>query len=133
MAPDKFILLFDGECNLCNRTVQFVIKHDKEKKFMFASLQSDAGKKLLKKRGLTSTTLETFVLIKGDRSFLRSAAALSIIKELRGVLSLLYCFVIVPAFIRDGVYNFIAKRRYKIFGKASCMVPSPELMSRFLE
>lgn len=133
MNSNKQILLFDGECNLCNRVVQFVIKRDKEKKFVFASLQSDAGKKMLEKYKVNAVKLETFVLIKNETAYLRSSASLEVVREVGGVWKLLYAFVIIPAFIRDGIYNFIAKRRYKIFGKATCMVPSPELKSRFLE
>jgi predicted DCC family thiol-disulfide oxidoreductase YuxK len=133
MAMGKYILLFDGECNLCNRMVQFVIKHDKQEKFVFCSLQSGTGKGLLEKCNVSTAGLETFVLIKEDTAYLRSTAALEVTKEIGGMWSLLYVFILIPAFMRDAVYNFIAKRRYKIFGKTSCMVPSPELKSRFLE
>jgi predicted DCC family thiol-disulfide oxidoreductase YuxK len=133
MHPGKYILLFDGECNLCNHFVQFVIKYDKQKKFLFTSLQSATGKALLDKHNVNVVGLETLVFIKNDVAYLRSGAALHVFNELGGRWKLVYAFIIVPAFIRDAVYKFIAKRRYKIFGKTTCMVPSPELKSRFLE
>ena len=127
------VILFDGVCNLCNTSVQFVIKHDKRAFFTFASLQGETGQQLLKKHGLTAEDLNSFVLIINNKALTRSAAALTVARNLGGIIKLLYGFMIIPAFIRDGVYNIIAKNRYKWFGKRdSCMIPSPELSSRFL-
>ena len=127
------IILFDGVCNLCNSSVQYVIKHDPNARFTFASLQGKTGQELLKKHGLSDNELNSFVLIINDKVFTRSAAALTVAKQLSGVTKMLYGFMIIPPFIRDGVYNFIAKNRYKWFGKKdSCMIPTPELSSRFL-
>ncbi len=133
MDTNKYILLFDGECNLCNRTVQFIIKRDKKGQFVFASLQSDTGKFLLEKYNVNVIGLETFVLIKNDMAYLRSDATMEVLKGIDGFWKLLYAFKIIPTFIRDGVYKFIAKRRYRLFGKTTCMVPTAELKSRFLE
>lgn len=127
------IILFDGVCNLCNSSVQFVIKHDKDKKFMFASLQSTAGQLLLKQFDLPLQDFNSFILIENEKVFLKSTAALMVAKQLKGAVKLLYGFIIVPTFIRNGAYNFIAKNRYKWFGKKeSCILPTAELKARFL-
>ena len=128
------IILFDGVCNLCNSAVQFTIKHDKKKQFMFAALQSDTGQQLLKQYQLQQENFSSFVLIKDGQIFLKSTAALMVAKQLNGLIKLLYGFIIVPAFIRNAVYNFIAKNRYRWFGKKeSCMMPTQELTARFLK
>lgn len=127
------IILFDGICNLCNNSVQFVIKHDKGNNFMFATLQSTTGQSLLLQYNLPQEGFNSFVLIKDEKVYLKSTAALNVAKNLNGPVKLLYGFIIVPAFIRNSVYNFIAKNRYKWFGKKeSCMIPTPALQSRFL-
>jgi predicted DCC family thiol-disulfide oxidoreductase YuxK len=127
------IILFDGVCNLCSGSVQFVLKHDKQKQFRFAALQSTAGQALLKKYNLNQTIFNSFVLIKDGKLYLKSTAALVVAKELSGPIKILYAFIIVPAFIRNAIYNIIAKNRYKWFGKqASCMIPSADIQSRFL-
>lgn len=129
----NMIILFDGVCNLCNGAVQFVIKHDKKKLFRFASLQSEAGQELLKKHHLPQENFNSFVLIKDDKAHLRSSAALVASRYLDAPVSLLYGFMIVPKFIRDGVYKWISNNRYKWFGKQeSCWLPTPELKNRFL-
>jgi predicted DCC family thiol-disulfide oxidoreductase YuxK len=133
MHSENPIILFDGICNLCNRSVQFVLKYDKQKLFRFASLQSTAGQRLLKEYHLSETVFNSFVLIKNNKTYLKSTAALMVAKELTGIIKILYIFIIVPAFIRNGIYNVIAKNRYKWFGKQdSCMMPTPDLQSRFL-
>ena len=131
--PNPAIILFDGVCNLCNNSVQFVIKHDTENKFMFAALQSPPAQALLLQYNLPQEGFNSFVLIKDEKVYLKSTAALNVAKNLNGPVKLLYGFIIVPAFIRNAVYNFIAKNRYKWFGKKeSCMIPTPALQSRFL-
>ncbi len=132
MEP-KPIILFDGVCNLCNNSVQFVIKHDPSDKFMFAALQSARGQQLLQQYNLPTAGFDSFVLIQNEKVFLKSTAALQVAKQLSGPIKLLYGFIIVPAFIRNAVYAFVAKNRYKWFGKKdSCMIPSPSLQSKFL-
>lgn len=127
------IILFDGICNLCNGSVQFVIKHDKEGYFKFAALQTEVGQNLLKEYSLTSTALNSFVLIENGKAYTESTAALKVAKNLNGAIKLLSGFMIVPAFIRDAVYKTIARNRYRWFGKKdSCMIPSPGLNHRFL-
>jgi predicted DCC family thiol-disulfide oxidoreductase YuxK len=133
MYNENPIILFDGICNLCNRSVQFVLKYDKQKLFRFASLQSNAGQRLLKEYNLSETVFNSFVLIQNGKTYLKSTAALMVAKQLGGVIKILYAFIIVPALIRNGIYNAIAKNRYKWFGKQdSCMMPTPDLQSRFL-
>jgi len=129
----KPVILFDGVCNLCNASVAFVIRHDPSAYFKFASLQSEAAQKLLKKSDYPNDIPGSFILIEDEKIFKKSTAALRVAKRLRGMIKLIYLFIIVPAFIRDAVYDFIAKRRYKWFGKRdSCMIPSPEINKRFL-
>ena len=127
------IILFDGVCNLCNWSVQFVIRHDPKKEFLFASLQSDKAKKLLAEYTIDTNEINSFILLENGKIYTRSIGALRVLKQLKGWSVLFYCFILVPKFIRDGVYNLIAKKRYKLFGrKDECMVPSPEISSRFL-
>lgn len=134
MVIEKPIIFFDGVCNLCNSSVQFVIKHDAGNKFLFAPLQGITAKQILEKHNYDANQLNSFVLYKNDTLFTQSTAALKVARELKGWPSWLYGFIIVPAFIRDAVYNFIAKNRYKWFGKKdSCMLPSPALKAKFLD
>ena len=133
ISAAKQVILFDGVCNLCNSSVQFVINHDPRSSFQFAALQSASGKALLKIHGLPDTNLYSVILIRGHQVYQRSRAALEIARGLSGLWPLLYIFVIVPPFIRNGVYDWIAANRYRWFGeKNECMIPTPELKSRFL-
>ena len=130
---DQPIILFDGVCNLCNNAVQFVIKHDAGGKFLFASLQSDAGQKLLQKFDLPSKDFDSFILLQNDTVYTQSTAALKVMKQLNSGWKLLYGFIIVPPFIRNAVYRFISSNRYRWFGKLDeCMLPTPALQARFL-
>ena len=126
------IILFDGVCNLCNKSVQFVIKRDKEKKFRFASLQSEFGQRILEKFNLPQDKFNSFILLENDRIYSRSTGALRMLSQLKGW-KWAGALRIVPPFIRDGVYNMISQYRYKWFGKKDeCMIPTPELRERFL-
>ncbi|MEO6669618.1 MAG: thiol-disulfide oxidoreductase DCC family protein [Ferruginibacter sp.] len=127
------ILLFDGVCNLCNSSVQYVIKHDTKATFKFASLQGENGQQLLAKHNLPLNDLNSFVLIQNNKAYTRSTAALKVAKELNGMIKLLYGFIIVPRFIRDAGYKLIAHNRYRWFGKRQeCMIPTLALKERFL-
>lgn len=129
----KPIILFDGICNLCNGVVQFIINHDPENKFLFASLQSDAGQQLLKQFNLPSENFNSFILVQDNKVYNKSTGALKVARQIKGAWSWLYIFIIIPKFIRDAVYNWIAQNRYKWFGKKdACMLPTPELKARFL-
>ena len=131
---DNPIILFDGVCNLCTGSVQYVIKHDPKKNFRFASLQSSFGEKVLRQYNLPVNTFNSFLLLNKDRIYTRSTAALLVAKRLKGISKLLYGFIMVPKFIRDWVYDFIAKHRYKWFGKKNqCWIPTPELKALFME
>lgn len=127
------IILFDGVCNLCNGAVQFVIRRDNKNQFLFASLQSEEGKQILKEHNFPMNRMDSFFLVEGGKVYDRSTAALKVVKKLSGLWGLLYGFIILPKFIRDGVYNWIAKNRYQWFGrKDKCMIPTPELKAKFL-
>lgn len=127
------IILFDGVCNLCNGAINFVIKKDKKNIFKFAPLQSEIGKTLLSQFKIDTSEVDSIILVDGEKYYAKSSAALRISKELSGAYPLLYGFIILPRFIRDLVYDYIAKNRYKWFGKKeSCMIPTPELKEKFL-
>lgn len=134
-APDKLIILFDGVCNLCNSAVQFIIRKDRKDLFRFASLQSDAGKELMAQYNLpVTTTPESIILIKGDAVYQYSAAVLQIARYLGGLWPLAYSFIVLPRFIRDSMYKWIARNRYRWFGRqSSCMLPTPALRAKFLD
>jgi predicted DCC family thiol-disulfide oxidoreductase YuxK len=128
-----YIVIFDGLCNLCNGAVQFIIRHDKKNRFIFASLQSEVAKKLLNEIQVPSS-LDTIVLIKGHKHFEKSDAVLEIAKNLSGLWPMVYGFKIIPRILRHALYNWVAKNRYTWFGKReSCLSPSQELRARFLE
>lgn len=127
------IILFDGLCNLCNGSVQFIIKRDRLEVFKFASLQSEIGQTLLKQYGIQNDKIDSIVYINDVRFFLRSSAVLNILKDLGGIWRLWYGFIIIPKFIRDFVYNTISKSRYKVFGKRDyCIIVMENQRHRFL-
>ncbi len=129
-----YIVLFDGICNFCSGTVQFIIKRDSKAKFQFASLQSLYGQTLLRKFNLPTNDFGTFVLVKNNKYYLKSLAGIYVLKELPYLWKFFYIFIIVPKPIRDFVYDFIAKRRHKISGKRTkCFIPTPELKQIFLD
>jgi predicted DCC family thiol-disulfide oxidoreductase YuxK len=127
------IIFFDGVCNLCTGVVQFVIRHDPKHRFRFASLQSEVGQQLLQQHNLPTEEFGSFILFEKGKVFTKSSAALTVIKKLAGFWPALYAFMIVPSFIRNGVYNWVAKNRYKWFGKKEeCWIPTPELNELFI-
>lgn len=131
---DNPIILFDGVCNLCNRSVAFVIHHDRGRVFRFAPLQSDAGRNLLQKFNLATDSFDTMVLVEGDTHYTRSTAGLRIMRRLGRPWSLLYALVLVPRCLRDAVYGIIVHNRYKWWGKRdSCPTPGPDVRARFLQ
>lgn len=128
------VILFDGVCNLCSNSVQFVIKRDKKKIFKFASLQSSFGQALLKKYQLPGTGFNSFILFQNSKVYSKSTGALMVARQLSGGWSLLYLLIIIPSFIRNIIYNLVAKNRYKWFGKKeTCWIASPELKIRFFD
>ncbi|WP_438969387.1 thiol-disulfide oxidoreductase DCC family protein [Nonlabens sp.] len=133
MQQKHEIVLFDGVCNLCNGAILFIIKRDKKDRFRFAAIESEIGQKLLDKHGIDPNKIDSIVLVSGDTAFAKAEAALRISKHLSGLWPLLYSLIIVPKFLTNVVYDFIARNRYKWFGKKeSCMIPTPELKSKFL-
>jgi predicted DCC family thiol-disulfide oxidoreductase YuxK len=134
MKGEKKIVLFDGLCNLCSRSVQFILKHDKKNQFLFGSLQGKSAVEYLQKFNIPADTFNSFLLIDQDRLYTRSSAALHMLKDLGNGWKLLYAFILVPKFIRDGIYNIVAKNRYKWFGKKqSCWIPSQQWKEKFLD
>lgn len=125
------IILFDGVCNLCNRSVQFIINRDPKSHFSFASLQSDVGKSLLEKHHLSD--VDSVVLIKKNKCYVESDAALEIGRHLSNGWKILTILKLIPSSLRDPLYRYIARNRYKWFGKQeSCMLPTEEMKKRFL-
>jgi predicted DCC family thiol-disulfide oxidoreductase YuxK len=132
-GSESAVILFDGVCNLCNGFVQFVIAHDPNGRFKFAALQSETGQQLLQGLPPADRNLDSVILIQNGRFYKRSAAALRILRGLTGVWPLLYATIVLPAFFRDWVYNLVAKNRYRWLGQTeSCLLPTPELQSRFV-
>ena len=135
-TPDPIkspVILFDGVCNLCNQSVQFVINHDRSSRFRFAALQSSFGQEQLAKHGFDTGKLQSIVLLDGNKVYDRSRAALEIAKGLSGLWPLMYVFVVVPPFIRNFVYDWISRNRYRWFGRTDeCMIPTPDLKARFI-
>lgn len=131
---EKPVLLFDGVCNLCNYWVNFVIDRDPEGRLLFAALQSEAGRQLLMQHDLDPDEMDTVVLIDNEKAYQRSDAVIRLSSHMKGSVRLLRAGVIIPRFFRDMIYNAVARKRYKWFGKRDqCRMPDPELKERFLE
>ena len=127
-------ILFAGVCNLCNGFVQWIIARDPEARFRFGTLQSAAAQELVKGVQAGPLDIRTVLYVTDGRVLGRSTATLTILKDLGGPWSLLHLFIIVPRFIRDAVYRWVARNRYKWYGqRPSCMVPTPDLRSRFID
>jgi predicted DCC family thiol-disulfide oxidoreductase YuxK len=126
------IILFDGVCNFCNSSVNFIIEHDQKGYFKFAPLQSEIGKSLVEKFGLSD--VDSIILVENEKAYTHSTAALKFIKHLDGIWKFAYIFIIIPRPVRDFFYKLFAKNRYRLFGKKeACMLPTPEVRQRFLE
>lgn len=111
------LILYDGVCNLCNHSIRFVIKNDKNGIFKFASLQSETGKEVLVAHHLNEENFNSFILIENGKLFFKSTAALKVLKKLSGPIKLMYIFIIIPAFLRNIIYDIVARNRYNWFGK----------------
>ncbi|HLA55385.1 MAG TPA: thiol-disulfide oxidoreductase DCC family protein [Flavobacterium sp.] len=135
LPKDKKIILFDGVCNLCNSAVQFIIRHDKKDQFRFAALQSEIGIAILKHIGVNPANIDSIVLYEQNVAYYYKAdAVIEIAKNIGGIYSLLSVFRISPASFRNWIYDYIAKNRYKWYGKReSCMIPTAELKAKFLD
>jgi len=134
LPRDKKILLFDGVCNLCDNTVQFIIRHDKKDVFRFVALQSELGQQILKHIGVDSSKTDSIILYEpGNAYYYKAEAAIRIAKILGSYFSLLGIFSILPKGLSNKVYDYVAKNRYKWYGKKEeCMIPTPEMKSKFL-
>ncbi|MFY0687100.1 MAG: DUF393 domain-containing protein [Cyclobacteriaceae bacterium] len=134
MGSTDEVILFDGVCNLCNASVNFIIDRDPDSRFSFASLQSEKAVELLRKSTVNPKALDGIILIKKEKIFQNSSAVLLIAKGLSGLWPMMYLFIIVPSFIRDGVYKLIARNRYRWFGKSDqCRMPTSDLQARFID
>ena len=134
LPKNKKIILFDGVCNLCNASVEFVIQHDKKDIFRFVTLQSNLGTAIIKHIGIDSKNIDSIVLYEpGVAYYYKSNAALEIAKDLSGLFHYASLFRIIPTFLRNPIYDYVATNRYKWYGKQdSCMIPKPEMENRFL-
>lgn len=127
------IILFDGVCNFCNASINFIIDHDPQKRFKFAALQSEIGQQLLTKFHKNTVDFDSVILCRNNQFYQKSEAALEIVRHLSGFWQYLYVFKIFPTFFLDFFYELVAKNRYKIFGKSdTCRMPTPELRERFM-
>ena len=134
MEPEHPIILFDGVCNFCDGAVNFLLRQDKKNIFRFAPLQSEAGQMLLNRYGLKHEDFESFILIDKGKVYQKSVAALRVMNKLPWYWKEVQLFWIVPAFLRNAIYDFIARNRYAWFGKKDrCMIPTAEMRGRFLE
>ena len=129
------IVLFDGICNLCNSSVQFIIKRDTEDIFRFASLQGEVGQKLISERAIDISKVDSIILIEPTVAYYtKSDAALKIGQHLKGYRTISTVLNLIPSALRNIVYDFVARNRYKWYGKRDeCMVPTPELRAKFLD
>ncbi|MBA3633745.1 MAG: thiol-disulfide oxidoreductase DCC family protein [Acidobacteria bacterium] len=127
------IILFDGVCNFCNGSVNFIIERDRTNYFKFAPLQTEIAQTLLEKYNIDKAKTDSVILIEGDAAYTHSTAALRIARKLGGAFSWFYGFIIVPKPIRDFLYKLFAKYRYKLFGKKdACRMPTPEIKEKFI-
>lgn len=130
---DGPIVLYDGVCGLCDRSVQLILRNDRRGRFHFAALQSPAGQALLQKFGLSASALDSIVLVEGGRAWRKSRAALRIARRMDAPWPLLWPLALVPAAVADRAYDLVARNRYRIFGKLdACTLPPPEVRARFL-
>ena len=131
---NKKIIIFDGVCNLCNNTVLKVIKYDEKNIFLFTALQSEEGKEIINHLGIDLSKVDSIILYEPGISYdIKSTAALKIMQEFKGFWVLSRLFLMTPEYVRNVIYDFIAKKRYKWFGKReNCMIPTPELNAKFL-
>ena len=134
LVENKQLILFDGVCNLCNSSINYVIKHDTNNLFMFAPLQGDAGKQIIEHFKVDAFKTDSILLYSEEKGLkVKSSAAIAIASKLGFPRNLLPVFYIIPPFVRNVFYDFIAKNRYKWYGKQdACMIPTPELKAKFL-
>jgi predicted DCC family thiol-disulfide oxidoreductase YuxK len=134
IPKDKKIILFDGMCNLCDATVQRVIEHDKQDVFRFAAIQSDIGQQIIKHIGIDTAKTDSIILYEpGQAYYYKAEAAMKIARQMGGIYSIVSWFSFLPKWLSNGVYDYVARKRYKWYGrKDECMIPTPELKAKFL-
>lgn len=133
MTQPKSIIFFDGVCNLCNASIDFVIQRDKKDHFLVGALQEDFSKKILSCFDVREDYLDSLVLLEKGEIYYKSTAALKIARNLSGLWPALYPLIFLPKFLRDSIYNWIGSNRYRWFGKKNtCRLPTPEEKARFL-
>ncbi|MBI4377955.1 MAG: thiol-disulfide oxidoreductase DCC family protein [Nitrospinae bacterium] len=126
--------MFDGLCNFCSKSVEFIIKQDKKAIFRFAAIQSRTGGELIRQFGMDPNDIKTFMLVKGGRAYIRSEAVLQIVKQFQAPWRFLLVLRLIPRPVRDWAYTLFANNRYRWFGKMEkCMVPSPDINARFMD
>ena len=134
LPENKKIILFDGVCNLCDSTVTFVIKRDPRDVFRYTPLQSTTGAYLCEKYQIDTSKVDSIILIENNKAYIKSTAVLRVARYLTGIYPVFYVFLILPSFIRNWGYDYIAARRYTWYGKKeSCMIPTPDLKAKFLD
>lgn len=134
LPKDKKIILFDGVCNLCDATVQFIIKRDKKDVFRFVALQSDLGQQIISHIGIDTSKTDSIILYEpGHAYYYKAEAAIKIAKQLGGLFFLMGIFSVLPNWLSNKVYDYVARNRYKWYGKKDeCMIPTPEMRAKFL-
>jgi predicted DCC family thiol-disulfide oxidoreductase YuxK len=133
VSDGKSVILFDGVCNLCNASINFILERDKTDRFLVGAIQEGPGQRLLRQFKVPPAYLDSVILIEQQRIYFRSSAALRISRHLSGPWPMLYPLIVLPRFIRDGLYDWIGKNRYRWFGKNNtCRVPTPEERAKFL-
>lgn len=133
MSQQQSIIFFDGVCNLCNASVDFIIRHDKKDNFLLGALQDQVSKEILSQFQVDPSYLDSVVLLENGQLYFKSTAALKIARRLSGITSILYPFIYLPKSFRDPIYDWIGKNRYRWFGKKStCRLPTPEEKAKFL-
>lgn len=135
LPNNKYLILFDGICNLCNNSVNYIIRKDKKNRFVFAAIQSEIGGKIISELNIDTSKTDSIILLRNESEYhFKSTAALKIAQDLQFPTNLAIVFLVIPAFIRNWVYDIIARNRYKWYGKReACMIPTPELKAKFLE
>ncbi len=134
MNEARRIILFDGYCNFCSRSVMFIIRRDRHVRFVFAASQSNAGRRILSEKGIAEMASHSILLIENDRIYRKSGAALRIARRLGGVWPLFWICIVIPAGIRDFFYDLLAGNRYRLFGtRDSCFLPGRDIKDRFLQ
>ena len=135
LPQNKKIILFDGRCNLCDTSVQFIIKRDTKDVFRFVSLQSNLGQELLQQLPISTQKIDSIILYESDNVFyFKSKAIFEIAKSIGGVFYCLLIFKWLPIAVTNTIYDYVAKNRYRWFGKKEqCLVPTKDLQSKFLE